>query len=105
MKNATKTQLTKAVEAVNKRYAKGLNDDDQVKRMIEISNNCKGFTFHAFYDEYEVVTDEERMKHLVEKYGYWSEQVKTFNSILNNKGGNEYKNKLNAPYIGTANAR
>jgi hypothetical protein len=103
--NTTKSQLQKAIDAVNKRAEKGLNDDDQVFRMCQLAKNCKGYHFFPLYDSYQLVTDEHLFSVWVERYGYWSEEVKNINTILINKGGNDYMTKINAPYIGTSNAR
>ena len=103
MKKATKTQLQKAIDLVNRRYNKGLNDDDQVSKMIRLSDMCKGFTFQPEYDAYRIISDSDRLAFLVSKYGYWSEEVKYFNSVLTKKGGIDYMQQLNQRHIGTIN--
>ncbi len=100
-----KTKLQQAIDSVNRRYAKGLNDDDQVIRMIEIDSQTKGYTFKPKYDTYELITDEERLQDIVNKYGYWSEEVKFFNSTLTKKGGYDYMQKLNQKHTGTQNGK
>lgn len=101
----SKSKLQQAINSVNTRYAKGLNDDDQVSRMLEIDSKCKGYTFRPTYDRYELTTDAERLNELVEKHGYWSEQVKRFNTRLISKGGREYQISLNNKYTGTNNVK
>jgi hypothetical protein len=91
----SKAKLISAIETVNKRYAMGKNDDDQVARMIEIANKTKGFYFMPEYDSYSLCTDEELLFSFCTKYGYWSEQVKRFNEVLTNKGGHDYMVLLN----------
>lgn len=91
----TKRQLQNAIDSVNSRYAKGLNDDDQVYRMIELDKNCKGFTFLPQYDNYILCTDFDKLKMYVNKYGYYSEEVEHFNSKIILKGGDTYKRELN----------
>lgn len=91
----SKSKLEKAIQVVNNRYAKGLNDDDQVKRMCDIDKTTKGYTFQPEYDYYRLCTDLERLQTLSDKHGYWSEQVKYFNTILAGKGGIEYMQELN----------
>lgn len=98
-----KSKLIQAINSVNNRYAKGLNDDDQVARMVNQDKNTKGFSFFPLYDSYELVTDEEKIRRYVNKHGYWSEQVLQFNGVLAIKGGAEYMRKLNEPYTGTNN--
>jgi hypothetical protein len=101
----SKSKLQQAIDSVNRRYAKGLNDDDQVVRMIEIDRQTKGHTFSPEYDTYKLITDEERLQDLVNKYGYWSQEVKFFNSILTKKGGYDYMQKLNQKHTGTQNGK
>ena len=94
----TATKLQNAVNAVNRRYHAGLNDDDQVFRMVKIDEQTKGFSFRPLYDSYEVCTDYERFSEICEKYGYWSKQVQEFNERLKLKGGYEYMAELNGRY-------
>lgn len=105
MKNTTKTQLQKTIDSVNSRHRKGLNDDDQVVKMIQVANNCKGYTFQPEYDTYRIVTDGERLAFLVAKYGYWSQEVRDFNNVLTNKGGIDYMQQLNQKHTGTSNVK
>jgi hypothetical protein len=91
----TKTQLQNAINTVNSRYAKGLNDDDQVCKMIELDKSCKGFSFYPQFDNYILCTDYDKLKMYVNKYGYYSEEVEHFNSKLILKGGGTYKSDLN----------
>jgi len=100
-----KSKLTSAITSVNARFTKGLNDDDQVARMVSIDSQTKGWTFRPTYDRYEITTDAERLQDLVNAYGYWSDQVKQFNTRLISKGGREYQVNLNAPYTGTGNGK
>ena len=88
-------KLQKAIDTVNRRYSSGLNDDDAVRKMCDIDKKTKGFTFQPRYDTYEPITDFERLQYLSDKHGYWSEEVKYFNSILTLKGGNTYMSELN----------
>lgn len=94
-KKYTKKQLEKAVQVVNNRYSKGLNDDDQVAKMIKIARSLKGYYVYSYYDTYVVLTDYEVLKNLSDKYGYWSDEVKRFNEVLKKKGGNDYMSELN----------
>lgn len=87
--------LQKAIESVNNRFLAGRNDDDQVKRMVEIANKTKGYHFTPRYDTYELCTDLERLIQIIEKYGYWHENTQYFNDILLNKGGHSYMSDLN----------
>lgn len=101
-----KSKLQQAINSANSRFAKGLNDDDQVFKMCQIDSQTKGYTFRPTQSNtYELTTDAERLQELVDTYGYWSEPVKRFNSTLTNKGGHEYMQKLNGPYTGTGNGR
>lgn len=88
-------QLQKAIDTVNRRYQSGLNDDDAVSNMCAIDKKTKGYTFQPRYDTYELCTDLERLQYLADKYGYWSEEVKYFNSILTLKGTHSYMTELN----------
>ena len=65
-----KSKLTSKINSVNKRYFKGLNDDDQVKRMIDEDKKTKGYSFLPTWDKYELITDNEKLKIIVEKYGF-----------------------------------
>ena len=49
------------------------------------------------------MTDKEKLKNLVTRFGYWSKEVQNFNEVLKAKGGINYMYKLNAPYVGTKN--
>lgn len=91
--NASK--LKSAIDAVNIRHAQGLNDDDLVRKMCDIAQQTKGYHFYPLFDTYELVTDEEFFKRHIAKYGYWSDEVKRFNSILTQKGGTDYMAQLN----------
>ena len=99
MKTPTKQQLIKAIEAANSRFLKGLNDDDQVFKMHAIANNLKGYYFLTVCDLYTICTDFERLSWLSNSFGYWSEQVKSFNTVLINKGGINYSRQLNEEYL------
>ena len=90
-----KTSLLSAINKVNKRFSKGLNDDDQVAKMYEIATKTKGYFVTPNFDTYEICTDYEYILGLCTKFGYWSEQVKNFNTILINKGGLNYEIDLN----------
>ena len=92
----SKAKLNAAINSVNRRYARGLNDDDQVSRMVELANTTKGYYFSPKYDSYELCTDKERLIELTKKYGYWSKEIESFNYILNNKGGWDYMTDLNS---------
>ena len=83
----SKSRLKAAIDVVNKRYAAGLNDDDQVKRMIQIAKATKGWHFIPRYDDYELGTDQEYFNHIAKKYGYWSNEIQQVNEILKVKGG------------------
>jgi len=90
-----KSKLIQSINSVNKRYSAGLNDDDQVVRMIKEDKKTKGYSFYPEYDHYRLVTDEEKMSLFIEKYGYWSEEVKNFNTVLQHKGGYNYMSDIN----------
>lgn len=90
-----KTSLLSATNKVNKRFLKGLNDDDQVAKMFEIAKKTKGYFIKPNFDTYEVCTDYEYLLNICIKFGYWSEQVKNFNTILIHKGGLKYESELN----------
>lgn len=83
----SKSVLIQRINAVNKRYQAGLNDDDQVSRMVQEARKTKGWHFSPRWDEYVLVTDEERLAEIAVKYGYWSDEVKSFNDTLMKKGG------------------
>ena len=91
----SKAQLLKAIEAVNRRYANGQNEDDQVKRMFEIESKTKGWTVWPNWDTYEMITDKEKLALLIDKYGYWSDEVRDFNNKLILKGNYDYMSNLN----------
>jgi hypothetical protein len=91
----TATKLMAAVEVVNRRYLNGVNDDDQVVKMIGVDRKTKGFSFWPLFDTYEVVTDRDKLTRLVKKFGYWSKKVQEFNEVLKLKGGFDYMNQLN----------
>lgn len=90
-----KTKLQIAIQAANKKYELGLNDDDEIRNMIEIDKKTKGHSFIIDNEDYQICTDEEKLQHLIGKYGYWSDQVKNFNHTLTEKGGHNYMTKLN----------
>lgn len=94
-----KTSLQNAINIANKRFAKGLNDDDQVFNMFHIARYTKGYYVKADYDTYSIYTDLEHLQNLVSKCGYWSDYVKNFNIILTEKGGYDYMTKLNNQII------
>jgi hypothetical protein len=91
----SKIQLQKAIEAVNLRHERGLNDDDQVANMIATDRKTKGYTFRPRYDMYEICTDTDRFSDICERYGYWSDEVQRFNAVLQEKGGYEYMTTIN----------
>ena len=96
-------KLAQKINAANHRYEKGLNDDDQVASMIAEDKKTKGWSFLPLWDTYELISDKEKLKLFVKKYGYWSEEVKYFNERLKIKGGYEYMTELNGKYVGTSN--
>lgn len=89
-------KLVTAIKVVNTRYAKGLNDDDAVGKMFDISSKLKGFSIKPGFDTYEICTDLERLEVLVNDYGKDSNEVAKFNLTLVKKGSVEYKDELNA---------
>lgn len=91
----SKLSLENAIKVVNNRYAKGMNDDDQVAAMIRIANKTKGYYFMPKWDTYELCTDLERLEQLAKEHGYWSDSVQRFNTILQEKGGHSYMTELN----------
>ena len=98
-------KLIESIEAVNKRYLQGLNDDDQVSKMIETDKKTKGYSYIVDGEEFKLCTDDEKLKTIVEKFGYWSKHIKEFNETLKIKGGYNYMTELNASYIGTGNGK
>lgn len=94
----SKAQLQRAIDAVNSRYERGLNDDDQIARMVEIDRRTKGYSYLPGWDTFELVTDEHKFKYAVEKYGY-EKAAKELNPALEQKGGKEYVEQINAPYL------
>lgn len=95
----TKQQLINAINKVNVRSKAGLNDDDQVFNMFKIANSLKGYYVQPLWDTYEICTDEERLNFLSNQYGYWSNEVKHFNTILTKKGNIDYMRALNSKLI------
>jgi hypothetical protein len=93
--NYNKTTLQSAINKVNKRFAKGLNDDDFVFNMFHIAQYTKGYYIKANYNTYSIYTDLEHLQDLINKFGYWSNSVKLFNQVLTQKGGFDYMSKLN----------
>jgi hypothetical protein len=91
----SRSRLEKAINTSNSRYSRGLNDDDAVCAMFKIADSTKGFYVSPKFDSYEICTDIERLQELTDKYGYWSDEVQRFNSVLINKGGQSYKDELN----------
>ncbi|WP_312697075.1 hypothetical protein [Sphingobacterium mizutaii] len=92
-------KLQNAIASVNRRYANGQNDDDQIANMIAIDKKTKGYTFQPGYDSYSLISDYDRLEFLAEKHGYWSDEVQHFNGVLNQKGGTSYKEELNNKYL------
>ncbi len=90
-----KTSLQSSINIVNKRFEKGLNDDDQVFNMFHIAQYTKGYYIKANYNTYLIITDLEHLQSLVNQFGYWSNSVKLFNEVLTKKGGYDYMTKLN----------
>jgi len=101
----SKSKLIQKINIVNKRFAAGKNDDDQVVAMFACDKQTKGWSVIPKYDTYEIISDEGKLAFYVEQFGYWSDQVKSFNSILVTKGGTHYMLKLNEKYTNTANSR
>ena len=101
----SKSKLQQAINSANKRYLTGLNDDDQVFGMCAEDKKTKGYSFYPEWDTYRLVTDKEKLSLFVEKYGYWSEEVKSFNANLIRKGGYDYMTALNQEYVGTKNVK
>jgi hypothetical protein len=93
--NYNKTTLQNAINKVNTRFAKGLNDDDTVFNMIHIAQYTKGYYIKTNFDTYSIYTDLEHLEHLVNNFGYWNAIVAKFNEILKIKGGYDYMVKLN----------
>jgi hypothetical protein len=95
----TATKLQNAISAVNRRYATGLNDDDQVGRMCNIDKKTKGFSFLPMYDSYKLVTDKEKLQTWIEKYGPDSRKpnsqaIENLKKDFQLKGGTGYYNEL-----------
>jgi hypothetical protein len=90
-----KTSLQSAINKVNKRFEKGLNDDDFVFNMFHIAQYTKGYYIKVNYNTYSICTDLEHLQYLVHSFGYWSKSVLLFNQILTTKGGHDYMSKLN----------
>lgn len=95
----SKSKLQSAINSANSRYEKGLNDDDQVARMVAIDNQTKGYSFIVDGNSYKLVTDLEKLTAYADKFGYWSEEVKRFNNTLMNKGSILYCNSINEQYL------
>lgn len=85
-----KEKLKKAIERVNHLYAAGRNDDDAVKKMIEIDRATKGWTFKPEYDSYTLCTDEDRLYELMRSEGINSAPAEKFQKRLILKGGGSY---------------
>jgi len=47
------------------------------------------------WDMYSLCSDFERLVTAIDKYGYWSDEVRYFNDILMGKGGYDYMSDLN----------
>ena len=101
----SKAKLLQKINAVNNRYVRGLNDDDQVAAMVKEDKLTKGWSFLPTFDTYELISDVNKLEYYVAKYGYWSDEVKRFNGVLKEKGGYEYMSTLNQKFVGTANVR
>jgi hypothetical protein len=95
MTHYTPTKLETAIFIVNNRYSKGLNDDDQLVKMIAIDKITKGYSFKPLYDSYELCTDYDKLLFYATNKGYWSKEVEYFNEVLKNKGGYIYMTELN----------
>ena len=102
-----KAKLQRLINQANRRFEKGLNDDDQVYAMVQESLKTKGWTFVVCNSsqKYVICSDKNMLKYIVDKYGYWSEQTKEFNGTLVDKGGYNYMQKLQSPYQGTKNVK
>lgn len=97
----SKSMLQRKIDSVNKRSLAGLNDDDQVAAMIREEKKTLGWHILPGWDTYSMVSAEEKLKLYVEKYGYWSDEVKYLNEQFIAKGGFDYMKNLNDPYIGS----
>ena len=99
----SKSKLQEKINAVNKSYNNGLNDDDQVAAMVRQDKITKGWSFMPTFDTYILVSDIEKIEYYVNKYGYWSQEVKRLNETLKEKGGYKYMTQLNKKFVGTNN--
>ena len=52
--------LKNLCEAVNKRYLKGLNDDDQVQSLFKFYKGAKGVYIIVGYDNYNAINEEQK---------------------------------------------
>lgn len=82
------------IEALNNRCNSGLNTDDQLKAVVQLDKKTKGWSFIPNYDDYSLISDYDKLKLYVEKYGIKSEEYHRFNVILIQKGGNDYREEL-----------
>lgn len=53
-------KLQSLCDTVNKRYAKGQNDDDQVSAMFKFSRSIKDAFVLIGYDDYNAITEEQK---------------------------------------------
>lgn len=91
----SKARLQHKIEVANRRYFNGLNDDDQVKSMIEEAFATKGWHVLPDGNEYVMISDEEMARRTANKYGYWSDQMEEVNGWLVRKGGHSYMAQIN----------
>ena len=58
--NKNLSKLKKLCEAVNRRYLRGLNDDDQVQALFKFYEGAKGVYIIVGYDNYNAINEEQK---------------------------------------------
>ena len=89
-----KSKLENRITVLNDRCNSGLNTDDHLARLIAVDRKTKGWSFIPNYDDYSLISDYDKLKLYVEKFGAKSEGYHRFTLILIQKGGNDYREEL-----------
>ena len=89
-----KFRLENRINVLNDRCNSGLNTDDQLKAVVQLDRKTKGWSFIPTYDDYALISDYDKLKLYIEKYGLKYEAYHRFNVILIQKGGNDYREEL-----------
>ena len=58
--NKNLSKLKNLCEAVNRRYLRGLNDDDQVQALFKFYKGAKGVYIIVGYDSYDAINEEQK---------------------------------------------